>query len=152
MKLMSQHRVVSRKVATYIWRCDLAWARAGAVRSRPRPSAMGQFGVATWSFEVANWGRMPGRVATSARPASERPTLSVRVTCARLVSCTRSSAHDLGTAQAVCARLSFWVCALCTQPNFVTVHCLGSWFEHCSWTLFMSTFHRVKKKKRAQNF
>ena len=30
--------------------------------SRPRPSAVGQFGVATWSFEVATWGRLLGRV------------------------------------------------------------------------------------------
>ena len=66
--------------------------------SRLRPSAMGQFGVATWSFEVATWGRQPGCVATSARPASARPGMAVRVTCARQVSCALSSAHDLGTA------------------------------------------------------
>ena len=48
--------------------------------SRPRPSAVGQFGVSTWSFEVVTWGRLPGYVATSARPASARPALAVRVT------------------------------------------------------------------------
>ena len=77
---------------------------------------MGQFGVATWSFEVATWGRLPGRVATSASPACARPALAMHVTCARPVSCARSSAHDLGTVRAVCARLGFLVCALCTHP------------------------------------
>ena len=93
---------------------------------------MGQFGVATWSFEVSTWGRLLGRVATSARQASARPVLAVRMTCARLVGCALSSAHDLGTAHAVCTRPSFWVCALCTQPSFVTVHYLVSLFGHCS--------------------
>ena len=48
--------------------------------SQPRPSAVGQFGVATWSFEVATWGRLPGRVATSARPACVRHAHAVHVT------------------------------------------------------------------------
>ena len=94
------------------------------------------------------WGRLPGRVATNTRSASVRPALTVRVTCARPVGCACSSAHDLGTARAACVRPGFWVCALCTQPSFVTVHCLGSLFGYCSWTLFMSTVHRVKKKKK----
>ena len=50
--------------------------------SRPRPSVVGQFGVATWSFEFATWGRLLGCVATSASPASARPALAVRTTCA----------------------------------------------------------------------
>ena len=50
---------------------------------------MGRFGVATWSFEVATWGRLPGRVATSARPASARPALAVRVTWALRAQCAR---------------------------------------------------------------
>ena len=29
----------------------------------------------------------------------------------------------------------------------MTVHCLGSLFGHCSWTLFKNTVHRVKKKE-----
>ena len=87
--------------------------------SRPRPFTVGQFGVATWSFEVATWGKLPGRVATSARPTSARLVLAVHVTCARPVGCALSSANDLGTARAVCARPGFWVCALCTQPSFV---------------------------------
>ena len=119
--------------------------------SQPKPSAVGRFGVATWSFEIATWGRLPGRVVTNARPASARPALAVCAACARPVDCARSSAHDLGTARAACARPCFWVCALCTQPSFVTMHCLGSLFGYCSWTLFMNTIHKVKKK-RVQNF
>ena len=91
MRLMSQHRVVSMRVATWI------------LMSRLRLSVMGQFGVATWSFEVATWGKLPGRVATSACPASAQPTLAVLAACARPVGCERSSAHDLGTVRAVCA-------------------------------------------------
>ena len=102
MKLMSRHRVIFRRIATWI------------VMSRPRPSAVGQFGIATWSFEVATWGRLPGRVATSARPASARPALAGHATCARSACCVRSSAHDLGTARAVCGRPGFW-CAHCTH-------------------------------------
>ena len=110
---------------------------------------LGQFGVATWSFEVTTWGRLLGRVATSARPASAQPALVVRATCARPVGCVRSSAHDLGTARVVCTRLGFWMCALCTQPSFDSVHCLQSLFG----SLFMKTVHRVKKKyKNFKNF
>ena len=42
MKLMSRHRVASRRVATWFWCCDLAWGWAGETVSRPR------FEVATW--------------------------------------------------------------------------------------------------------
>ena len=93
----------------------------------------------------------PGRYARDLRTLRARPALAVRATCARQACCAGSSAHDMGSARAVCARPGFWVCALCTQPSFVTVHCLGSLFGHCSWTLFKSTVHRVKKK-RVQNF
>ena len=114
--------------------------------SLPRPFAVGQFGVATWSFEVATWGRLPGRVTTSKR-----------ATCA---GCARDMRHRsvvrsaTPTTWALRARPGFLVCALCTQPSFVTVHCLGSLFGYCSWTLFMSTVHRVKKKeyKNFKNF
>ena len=34
MKLISRHRLVSRRFATWSWHRDLAWARAGAVRSQ----------------------------------------------------------------------------------------------------------------------
>ena len=43
MKLMSRHRLVSRRVTTWFWCCDLAWGWAGEMVSRPR------FEVATWS-------------------------------------------------------------------------------------------------------
>ena len=86
--------------------------------SRPRPSDVGQFGVATWSFEVVTWGRLPGRVATSEHPASVRP-----------VYYALSSAHDMGTASA---------------RDLVSG--LGSLFGYCSWILFMSTIHREKKE------
>ena len=72
----------------------------------------------------------PGRYARDLRTLSARPALAVRAACVRQACCARSSAHDMGTARAVCARPRFWVCALCTQPSFVTVHCLGSLFGH----------------------
>ena len=63
---------------------------------RSRPGLL-KLGVATWSFEVATWGRLLGHVATSARSASARPALAVHVTnrlCAhqrpRPGHCTRS--------------------------------------------------------------
>ena len=73
--------------------------------SRPRPSALGHFGVATWSFEVATSGRPSGRVATNARPACARPTHVERATW-------------LGRVRAVHAHI-------CTQPALVqcTVLC-----------------------------
>ena len=119
MKLMSRHRVISRRV-------------------RPR------LGVATWPGQgLGQSGRdLDFDVATSARPASARPALAVPATCTRPACCERSSAHNLGTARAMCARPGFWVCVMCTQPSFVTVHCLGSLFGHCSWTLFTG----LKKK------
>ena len=93
----------------------------------------------------------PGRYARDLRTLSAQPALAAGATCVRPACCGRSSAHDMVTACAVCARPGFWVCALCTQPSCVTGHCLGSLFGYCSWTLFMSTVHRVKKK-RVQNF
>ena len=102
--------------------------------SRPRPSTVGQFGVATWS-------RLPGRVATSARPACTRPELAVRAT-SRL--CTQQRPRLGHYSRSVCAT---WFLGVRTvpQPSFGTVHCLGSLFGYCSWALFMSTVHRVKK-------
>ena len=38
----SRHRLVSRRVATWFWCCDLAWGWAGGTVSRPR------FEVVTW--------------------------------------------------------------------------------------------------------
>ena len=89
----------------------------------------------------------PGRYERVLRTLSARPALAAHATCVRQAYCARSSAHDMGTARAVCARPGFCVCAQCTQPSFVTVHCLGLLFGHYSWTLFKSTVHRVKKKK-----
>ena len=43
MKLMSRHRLVSRRVATWFWCCYLAWGWAGEKVSRPRLE------VVTWS-------------------------------------------------------------------------------------------------------
>ena len=42
MKTMSRHRLVSRRVATWFWCCDLDWGWAGETVSRPR------FEVGTW--------------------------------------------------------------------------------------------------------
>ena len=97
--------------------------------------------VATWErcHDLA-WGRLPGRVATSARPACARPAHAERETCAgcgRDQLAVRPAAPTTWALRAQCARPWFWVCALCTQPSFVTMHCLGSLFmdivqEHCS--------------------
>ena len=73
---------------------------------RSRPGLL-KLGVATWIFEVVTWGRLLGRVATSARPASVRPALAVPATCTRPACCARSSAHDLGTARVVCTGREF---------------------------------------------
>ena len=109
--------------------------------SRPRPSGVGQL--------VSRPGVLRSRPGASclgvSRPARAQQVRDLRWLCARPVGRARSSAHDLGTACAVCARPGFWVCALCTQPSFVTVHYLESLFEYYSWTLFKSTVHRVKK-------
>ena len=88
----------------------------------------------------------PGRYTRDLRTLNPRPVLAARATCVRQACCARSSTHDMGTECAVCVRPGFWVCTLYTQPSFVTVHCLGSLFGHCSRTLFKSTVHRVKKK------
>ena len=65
----------------------------------------------------SGWGRPPGRVATSARPACARPAHAKRATCA-------GCARDMRATSLLCAqqrpRPGFWVCALCTQPSFVT--------------------------------
>ena len=93
-----------------------------------------------------------GSYAHDLRTLSAWPALAVRATYARHGRCAHSSAHDLGTARAVCSRHGFWVCALCTQPSFVTVHCLQSLFG----SLFMDTVHehcsQVKKKKEYKIF
>ena len=77
----------------------------------------------------------PGRYARDLRMLSAQPALAARATCALHACCARSSAHDMGTAIVVCARPGFWVCALCTQPSFMTMHC----FRVTVWTLFMDT-------------
>ena len=109
--------------------------------------------VSRHQSEVATWGRQPGGVGQVhaqhardlrwLRSRHARDKLAVRV---QQACCARSSAHDMGTTRAMCTRPGFWVCALCTQPSFVTVHYLGSLFGHYSWTLFKNTVHRVKKK------
>ena len=47
MKMMSRHRLVSRRVATWVWCRDLAWGWAGETVSRP-------------SFEVTTWSGLSG--------------------------------------------------------------------------------------------
>ena len=79
-------------------------------------------------------------------------TPSMHATCARCAHDLRSLAHGQSAvraatpttwalrvqcARAMCARPGFWVCALCTQPSFDSVHCLQSLFG----SLFMSTTH-----------
>ena len=57
----------------------------------------------------------PGRYALDLRTLSARSALAVRATCARQACCARSSAHDMGTARAVCVDLGSG-CAHCA-PN-----------------------------------
>ena len=96
--------------------------------------------------EVATWGQAAWACRDKCMPSMRATCVGcardLRWLCARQACCARSSAHDMGTARAVCARPGSWVCALCTQASFVTVHCLGSLFRHCSWTLFKNSVHR----------
>ena len=97
-----------------------------------------------------DWAMQGGR---DKRPRPGCYARDLRWLCKRPGRCPRSSAHDMSIACAVCLRPGLWVCAQCTQPSFDSVHCLHSLFGHCSWTLFTSTVHRVKKKnKNFKNF
>ena len=113
MKLMSRHRLVSRRSRP--GKEFATWSGLSGVTTpiRCRDMILASL-MSRHRSEIATWGRLPGRVATSARPASARHALAVRATsrpcalqrprpghCARSVRC---SAHDLGTARAVCAR------------------------------------------------
>ena len=108
--------------------------------SQPRPSVGVQFGVATWSFEVATWNRLPGRVVTSARLTCARPAHTECVTCAscaRDQSVVRTTAPTTWALRAQCARdLVSW-CAHCAH-NPVLCQCtvqvtvLTTVHEHCS--------------------
>ena len=166
MNLMSRNRVAYNWVATWFWCRDLdrpGWCRDPVWRSylewteRCRDTnLMSRHGLAFQ--EVATWKRCrnlawdwareggrdmrprPGRYALPAH--FERATF---VACARDMRMTSLLCAQQRPRHGHCARPGFWVCALCTQPSFVTVHCLGSLFGHCSWTLFMNTVHRVKK-------
>ena len=109
-------------VATKVLGCDrgifVERVKAGRdIDLRSRPGLL-ELGVAAWAL-----GRDGGRRSCARDKARMR---------ARPVCCAHSSAHDMGTARAVCARPGFWVCALCTEPSFVTVDCLRSLFRHCS--------------------
>ena len=84
MGLTSRPGLVVQEVATWERCRDLAW---GWTRERGR-----------------NMRPRPGRYARDLRTLSARPALAVRTTCARPACCTRSSAHNLGTARAVCTR------------------------------------------------
>ena len=105
-------------------------SRHGLASRRSRPRTMSRPG-----------GRLPGRVATSARPACARDKPAVRAVAPTTWALRAQCARDLGSG---CAR---------SAPNPVLIqctvcsHCLGN----CSWTLFMNTVHR-EKKKRVQNF
>ena len=95
MGLTSRLGLVVQEVATWKRCCDLAW---GWTRERGRDMRP-----------------RPGRYASDLRTLSARPALAMRVTCARPVGHARSSAHDLGTARAVCARDLVSGCAHCAH-------------------------------------
>ena len=90
--------------------------------SRPKPSSGGQFGVATWSFEVATGAGCLG----VSRPAHAQ------------------HAHDMRT---LCERPAHAVCTQCTRPDLVQctvqVTFMDTVHDHCS---------RGKKKKSTKNF
>ena len=98
--------------------------------------------VATWEqCRDLAWGRLPRPVATSARPACvlhARDKLAVRAAAPTTWALSAQCARDLGSGCVHCA----------PNPVFVTVHCLGSLFGHCSWTLFKNPVHRVKKNTK----
>ena len=65
-----------------------------------------------------------------------------------LCTMTRRPTRGVHAAWARCARSVDtarvpWVCALCTQPSFDSVHCSESLFG----SLFMNTVHKVFKNK-----
>ena len=103
----------------------------------------------TWSFEVATWGRLPRRVATSAPPESARPALAVRVTCARLALAVRVTGRLCEQQRprpghyALTVRATWFLGVSSVHP---TQFCDSALFRVTVWTLFMSTVHRVKKK------
>ena len=91
--------------------------------------------VATWlscsgGRDLA-WGRLLGRVETSARPACAQPALAARATCTRQAYYARSSAHDMGTMHAT------WVLGVRTVHP--TQFCDSALFRVTVWTMFMDT-------------
>ena len=126
-------------VATKVLGCDrgVSVGRVEAGRDidlRSRPGLL-KLGATTWAL-----GRDGGR-RSRRRCVRDQARMRARPACL-----ARNSAHDLGTARAVCARPGFWVCALCTQSNFDSVHCLQSIFG----SLFMSTVDKGSKKKKKE--
>ena len=111
-------KVLGRDRGVSVGRVEAGWD----IDSRSLPGLL-KLGVTTWAL-----GRDGGRRSCSRDQARMR---------ARSACPTRSSAHDLDTAGVVCPRPGFWLCALCTQPIFDSVHYLQSLFG----SLLMSTAH-----------
>ena len=121
-----------------------------------------EIGVATPIFEVATWAVLigqkggrdlrprPGRYARDLRTLSVRPALAVRATS---LLCAQQRPRPGHCAR--CVRATWVVgCAHCA-PNPVLIQCIvySNCLDHCSWTLFMKTVHRVKKEyKNFKNF
>ena len=135
------------------------------------------FEVATWAVLVGQKGRRdlcprPGRYVHDLHTLSARTALAVRTTCPRPACCAR----DMRATSSLCARHArdqltvcataptTWAlrtqcardlgsgCAHCApDPILDSMHCSGHCLDTVSWTLFMSTVHRVKKKS-TKNF
>ena len=108
MWLASRPGLVVQEVATRKGSRYLAWGLAGETKSRP-------------CFEVATWDKLPGRVATSARP-----------TCVRL-------AHAELATCAGCARDMHATSLLCAQQRPQPGHCARS--VRATWVLGVRTVH-----------
>ena len=117
MGLMSRPGLVVQEVATWERCCDLAW------------------------------GRLPWRVATSARPACARPALAARATS---LLCAQQLPRHGHCARSVRAT---WVLGVRTVHP--TQFCDSALFRVTVWTLFMDTVqehYSQGKKKRVQKF
>ena len=89
----------------------------------------------------------PGPYARDLLTLSAQPELAVRATSRLCAQQHPRPGHYVRSVHTT------WVLGVRTvhPTQFCTVHCLGLLFGHCSWTLFKSTVHRVKKKNFTQN-
>ena len=123
MKLMSRHRLSFRRVAT--------WLRAGQEKRCRDTDLMLRHGsgclVVTWCRDQG-FGSRHGRSVGGAEAGRDMGLTS------------RPGLLNLGS------RHHFEVATWLVQFGVATWTLFRSLHGHCSWTLFMDTVHRVKKK------